>query len=71
MLSLFWKKKPQNQFAMFLFYYLTGEGANRFAASHGITQVPPDSLVTPHAKEELEIMKKYSKSVDTLFNVSL
>lgn len=49
---------------------LAGEGANHFAASHGITQVPPDTLVTPYAKQELEIMKKYSTSVDTLFNVS-
>lgn len=48
---------------------LAGEGANQFAAAHGHPQVPPDTLVTPHAKEELETYKKFNKSVDSLFNV--
>lgn len=49
-------------------FYFTGEGANTFAATHGITQVPPDTLVTPYAKQELEMMKKFNTSVNTFFN---
>lgn len=48
---------------------LAGEGANQFAAAHGHPQVPPDTLVTAYAKEKLEKYKKFTKSVDSLFNV--
>ncbi|KAG0722128.1 Isoaspartyl peptidase/L-asparaginase [Chionoecetes opilio] len=48
---------------------LAGSGANQFAAAHGHPQVPPHTLVTPHARREWETFKKFSKSVDSLFNV--
>lgn len=47
---------------------LAGPGANKFAADHGHNEVDPDTLITPYAREELAEYKKYSHTVNSLFN---
>lgn len=47
---------------------LSGEGANLFAESIGVSTVPTDSLVTEYEKREWEKHKRYMTGVMEDFN---
>ncbi|XP_022091356.1 isoaspartyl peptidase/L-asparaginase-like isoform X1 [Acanthaster planci] len=47
---------------------LVGDGANKFAKSVGMKEVPVATLVSDNAVKELEHFKKFNKTVDGLFS---
>ncbi|KAF2360014.1 Peptidase T2 asparaginase 2 [Trinorchestia longiramus] len=50
---------------------LAGAGADRFAASEGITQCRVEDLITEEARRQLESYRKYRTAVSALFNGEL
>ncbi|XP_042234123.1 isoaspartyl peptidase/L-asparaginase-like [Homarus americanus] len=47
---------------------LVGDGANKFAAAHGVQEVDPEVLITSLARQTLAKYKKYTSTVYHLFN---
>jgi hypothetical protein len=52
---------------MFLYRFLVGDGAQEWAAKHGVAVVPDDALITPQARqtwmEHMQKVKQYELSV--------
>ena len=47
---------------------IVGQGANMFASEQGVTEVPPEQLLTEAARAELEYRNKYRTTVQELFH---